>query len=127
MRPAPRSQPTPSLIFIFADDRTLGVAGSPGELWIECELPDILGGTYRFFDCRGKALRVIPLTKPATNWFERLLTAPGPNDFRLNPSGDQAAPDLSELLADTAGFLPNPYFSSVEAIREHLNAANDTG
>jgi hypothetical protein len=109
------------MIFVLDETNALYVSDSEAELQGAFEGVDVENGIYRFFDHSGKRLAA-EFTVP--NRTGNMLGPMGwvrSGKYRLRPSADMSALNLSELLSTITVIEPNRYFSDLEAVRRELS------
>lgn len=107
------------MIFALLDEPLLLVLTDVGEARREIESLDIEAGGIRFFDEAGRELTPsFPHHSQRRVLGIRVTNDPGP--FELQPAASDAPHVLASLLSSEVRLKPNPWFSSLEAVRHDL-------
>jgi hypothetical protein len=107
------------MIFVFLDDSTLDVIENLEEAQRNYEGIDVENEVYQFFDETGIYLEP-QFTEPnKTGRFLGILSWVESGQFEL-VSNTETDEDINLYLAETSEINPNPYFSSLEEVRQFL-------
>lgn len=95
------------------DERTLFVFADEAETIAYCEPIDVVAGEWRFWDHAGRALKPACSQPPVQG---RWIVGGGRYALHADPDADRlhAVVDAIERLE------PNPFFSSLAQVREHV-------
>jgi hypothetical protein len=107
------------MVFAFEDDSTLSVYADADAAAGDHEPIDVEQGSVVFFADDGSRLRP-RFTKLNRRRLFGLVVAQGA--FVFEESTDPVPGDIEDALQRTTSVNPNPYFASLEAVREHLAA-----
>jgi hypothetical protein len=111
------------MIFAFLDDRGLMVHDSLEDVLRDHEAIDVENGDVRFFDSEGHSLRAV-FTEP--NKYTKLLGSiemVAQGVFTLQPDPESGTSEFcARVLPEVAYLYPNPWFASLEALRESFSS-----
>ncbi len=107
------------MIFALLDEPSPLVLSDVGEARREFESLDLEAGGVRFFDETGRELKPsFPHRSQHRVFGMRVTNEPGP--FELGPAASDARQVLVSLLSSAVRLEPNPWFSSIAAVRHVL-------
>ena len=108
------------MIFAFLEDGTLELVADAAEARREYEGVDVEAGVVQFYDDQGAALQPrfsVPNRSGRTlgliPWVESGV-------YELVPAADPGIDSFALALAEAVSLSPNPWFSSLEALRAHV-------
>lgn len=107
------------MIFVFVEDGSLEIVASLGEAQQNYNAVDVESEVFQFFDERGIYLKP-QFTKP--NRIKRLLgifKRWESGEFKLVPQ-TETDEDINLYLLETNEIKPNPWFSSIDEVRQLL-------
>jgi hypothetical protein len=107
------------MVFAFEDDSTLSVYSDVDAAARDHEPIDVEQGSVVFFADDGTRLHA-RFTKPNRRRLFGFVIDQGA--FVLEESTEPVADDIDDALQRTTSVNPNPYFVSLEAVRDHLAA-----
>ena len=105
------------MIFVFLDDSTLDVIANLEEAQRNYEGIDVEDGVYQFFDVTGSYLEPRFIEPNKTGRFLGIVSWVESGQFELIPN-TETDEDINLYLAETSEINPNPYFSSLEEVRQ---------
>ena len=107
------------MIFIFAEDNTLIVAGNLSEARRECEGIDVEDGVYNFFDDQGRPLRPTFSTPNTKSKLFGPISVVQSGVFDLEVDTDSKE-TIHSFLTNKVALESNPHFSCLEEIKEFI-------
>ena len=107
------------MIFVFLDDSTLDVIANLEEAQRDYEGIDVESGVFQFFDETGIYLEPYFTEPNKTGRFLGILSWVKSGQFELVPN-TETDEDINLYLAETSEINPNPFFSSLEEVRQFL-------
>jgi hypothetical protein len=107
------------MIFVFIEDGALDVIANLEEAQRNYEGIDVESGVFQFFDEKGIYLEP-QFTEPnRTGRFLGIIKWVESGKFNLVPQ-TETDEDINLYLAETSEINPNPFFSSLDEVRQFL-------
>ena len=108
-------------IFIFLDDSSLDVIDPTSNRAGKYEGIDVANNEYTFFD--NKLRKLLPrFTKPnQTATIFGLLTFIVSGEYELDPQVEVSKEEFIIKLNNLSAINPNPWFQTIEKVREYAN------
>ena len=110
----------PPAVFAFEDDGSVHVYADVAQVQTEYEGVDVEEGIYQFFDAHGKPLKpvfIVP-NRSGRLFGIRWLSWVESGKFRLEPAGTDEDEAFVNKLSEVSHMAPNPWFKSLEELRE---------
>jgi hypothetical protein len=108
------------MIFAFVEDGTLEIKRDLSEVRRDFEAIDVENLVVEFYDDEGQPLEPV-FTRP--NRRRKLLgflVSLEQGEFELRPTQDTTRDPIEVMIDQTVALEPNPFFNSLEEIREYL-------
>lgn len=108
------------MIFALAEEGTLFIKADLSEAQRDCNALDVESEVFRFFDEDGRSLEPVFIRPNRKRRILGLFSKWELGTYELRLASDPANDPIDIALAEASRLAPNPWFASIEAVREHF-------